>query len=144
MHRGMLIARLPPAVRAVQGLDIGPDSLKAFQAALADVKTVVWNGPMGVFEMEKFAAGTFGVAETLAGLKVLLLRFTRMHSIRSSCLHLCSPACAASMARRGRAYIVPAMDANSPPPRHATTRHRCPPSAEHLLQGPSQLLVAAV
>ena len=54
---------------AGQGLDIGPDSLKAFQGALADAKTVVWNGPMGVFEFEKFAAGTFGVAETLAGLQ---------------------------------------------------------------------------
>lgn len=51
----------------LQGLDIGPDSLKAFQDALADCKTIVWNGPMGVFEIEKFAKGTFGVAETLAG-----------------------------------------------------------------------------
>jgi len=51
----------------VQGLDIGPDSLKAFQASLRDCKTVIWNGPMGVFEYEKFAKGTFGVAETLAG-----------------------------------------------------------------------------
>jgi len=50
------------------GLDIGPDSLKAFQAALADCKTVVWNGPMGVFEMEAFSKGTFGVADTLAGM----------------------------------------------------------------------------
>lgn len=48
------------------GLDIGPDSIKVFQAALADCKTVIWNGPMGVFEMDKFAAGTFAVAETLA------------------------------------------------------------------------------
>ena len=40
------------------GLDIGPDSLATFQAALADAKTVVWNGPMGVFEFDKFAAGT--------------------------------------------------------------------------------------
>ncbi|DBA96791.1 TPA: hypothetical protein ACH3X3_012960 [Trebouxia sp. C0006] len=50
------------------GLDIGPDSLKAFQGALADAKTIIWNGPMGVFEFEKFAKGTFGVAETLAEL----------------------------------------------------------------------------
>ena len=50
------------------GLDIGPDSVKTFQAALADCKTVIWNGPMGVFEMEKFAAGTEGIARTLAGL----------------------------------------------------------------------------
>jgi phosphoglycerate kinase len=48
------------------GLDIGPDSLKTFQAALADCKTVIWNGPMGVFEFDKFAAGTEGIARTLA------------------------------------------------------------------------------
>ena len=48
----------------VQGLDIGPDSLKTFQDALSDAKTVIWNGPMGVFEYEKFAKGTYGVAET--------------------------------------------------------------------------------
>lgn len=52
----------------LQGLDIGPDSLKAFQAALSDAKTIIWNGPMGVFEFEKFAKGTFGVADTLAEL----------------------------------------------------------------------------
>ncbi|CAK0785440.1 hypothetical protein CVIRNUC_008649 [Coccomyxa viridis] len=50
------------------GLDIGPDSLKAFQGALADAKTVIWNGPMGVFEFAAFAKGTYGVAETLAEL----------------------------------------------------------------------------
>ena len=50
------------------GLDIGPDSVKTFQDALADCKSVIWNGPMGVFEMEKFAKGTTGIAETLAGL----------------------------------------------------------------------------
>ena len=48
------------------GLDIGPDSIKVFQAALADCKGVIWNGPMGVFEFEKFAAGTEAVANTLA------------------------------------------------------------------------------
>jgi phosphoglycerate kinase len=50
------------------GLDIGPDSVKTFQAALADCKSVIWNGPMGVFEMEKFAKGTEAIAHTLAGL----------------------------------------------------------------------------
>jgi phosphoglycerate kinase len=50
------------------GLDIGPDSIKAFEAALADCKTVIWNGPMGVFEFAKFAAGTDAIAHTLAGL----------------------------------------------------------------------------
>ena len=50
------------------GLDIGPDSIKAFQAALADCKSVIWNGPMGVFEFDAFAAGTTGIATTLAEL----------------------------------------------------------------------------
>ncbi|PNH06673.1 Phosphoglycerate kinase, chloroplastic [Tetrabaena socialis] len=50
------------------GLDIGPDSVKTFQAALADAKTVIWNGPMGVFEFEKFANGTVSIANTLASL----------------------------------------------------------------------------
>jgi phosphoglycerate kinase len=50
------------------GLDIGPDSVKTFQEALADCATVIWNGPMGVFEFDKFAAGTNGIAHTLAEL----------------------------------------------------------------------------
>ena len=48
------------------GLDIGPDSIKVFQDALADCKAVIWNGPMGVFEFDKFAAGTEAIAQTLA------------------------------------------------------------------------------
>ncbi len=47
------------------GLDIGPESAKQFAAALSDAKTVFWNGPMGVFEMAPFAAGTKAVAEAL-------------------------------------------------------------------------------
>jgi len=50
------------------GLDIGPDSIKFFQSALSDCKSVIWNGPMGVFEYEKFAAGTEAIAHTLADL----------------------------------------------------------------------------
>jgi phosphoglycerate kinase len=50
------------------GLDIGPDSVKTFQTALESCKSVIWNGPMGVFEFEKFAAGTEGIARTLATL----------------------------------------------------------------------------
>ncbi len=50
------------------GLDIGPDSIKTFQEALADVKSVIWNGPMGVFEIDKFAKGTEAIAHTLAEL----------------------------------------------------------------------------
>lgn len=48
------------------GLDIGSESLSKFKEELLECKTVVWNGPMGVFEFEKFAKGTFGVAHTLA------------------------------------------------------------------------------
>ncbi|GGJ80967.1 phosphoglycerate kinase [Pilimelia anulata] len=50
------------------GLDIGPASVAAFAAALAGSRTVFWNGPMGVFELAPFAAGTRGVAEAIAGL----------------------------------------------------------------------------
>ncbi|MGK7887412.1 MAG: phosphoglycerate kinase [Crocosphaera sp.] len=50
------------------GLDIGPDSIKLFQEALSDCKAVIWNGPMGVFEFDKFAAGTEAIARTLAEL----------------------------------------------------------------------------
>ena len=50
------------------GLDIGPDSVKVFQEALSSCKSVIWNGPMGVFEFDKFAAGTEAIARTLADL----------------------------------------------------------------------------
>ena len=49
-----------------QGLDIGPKTRALFADALKDAKTVVWNGPMGCFEMPNFAAGTVAVAEALA------------------------------------------------------------------------------
>ncbi|CAM9151510.1 unnamed protein product [Choristocarpus tenellus] len=48
------------------GLDNGPEATKEIQDALKECKTVVWNGPMGVFEFEAFARGTFAIAETLA------------------------------------------------------------------------------
>ena len=49
-----------------QGLDIGPETRKLFADAIKGAKTVVWNGPMGVFEFEKFAEGTKAVAQALA------------------------------------------------------------------------------
>ena len=51
------------------GLDIGEASIKLFSDKLAGAKTVVWNGPMGVFEMANFAKGTIGVCEAIANLK---------------------------------------------------------------------------
>jgi phosphoglycerate kinase len=50
----------------LKGLDIGPESVKLFQSELSDCKTIVWNGPMGVFETDKFALGTMEMAKVLA------------------------------------------------------------------------------
>lgn len=52
----------------MMGMDIGPESVKLYCAELKKVKTVVWNGPMGVFEMSAFAGGTRAVAECLASI----------------------------------------------------------------------------
>ncbi|HPS85616.1 MAG TPA: phosphoglycerate kinase [Spirochaetota bacterium] len=48
------------------GLDIGPKSIEIFSAKIKEAKTIIWNGPMGAFEMSNFAAGTNGIAHTLA------------------------------------------------------------------------------
>lgn len=53
----------------LQSLDIGPDSVALFKRELQGAKTVVWNGPMGVFEMSNFAKGTIGVCEAIANLE---------------------------------------------------------------------------
>jgi len=52
-----------------EGLDIGPESCKLFANAIKDAKTVIWNGPMGVFEIDKFAGGTKAVAAAMAECK---------------------------------------------------------------------------
>jgi 3-phosphoglycerate kinase len=52
---------------AWEGVDIGPKSIALFQEAVASAKTVLWNGPMGVFEIEACSKGTFAVAQTIAG-----------------------------------------------------------------------------
>ena len=54
-------------------LDVGPASSKAFGAALQDAKTVIWNGPMGVFEIDAFATGTFAMADVVAGLSAITI-----------------------------------------------------------------------
>jgi phosphoglycerate kinase len=48
------------------GLDVGPKTIELFSGLVSDAKTVVWNGPMGVFEMSSFAQGTIGVCEAIA------------------------------------------------------------------------------
>jgi phosphoglycerate kinase len=49
-----------------KGLDIGPETLKLFKEKIENAKTVIWNGPMGVFEVDKFSRGTTGIADQLA------------------------------------------------------------------------------
>ena len=58
-----------PAIGDRMGLDIGPDSARLYAGLLADAKTVVWNGPMGVFETAPFAVGTLAVAKAMAAVK---------------------------------------------------------------------------
>jgi phosphoglycerate kinase len=53
--------------KGMKGLDIGPRTVEEFARVLATARTVFWNGPMGVFELEPFASGTRGVAKALAG-----------------------------------------------------------------------------
>src|SRR3954463_2241145 len=55
-----------PAIGDRMGLDIGPATVQAYAAAITDAKTVIWNGPMGVFEADQFAHGTIGVARAVA------------------------------------------------------------------------------
>ncbi|MDD2446546.1 MAG: phosphoglycerate kinase [Tissierellia bacterium] len=53
----------------MQGLDIGEKTIKQFSDIIKDAKTVIWNGPAGVFEMDNFAKGTFAIAQALADCK---------------------------------------------------------------------------
>ena len=53
--------------RDMMGLDVGPRTVEEFARTLADARTILWNGPMGVFELEPFSAGTRGVARAVAG-----------------------------------------------------------------------------
>jgi phosphoglycerate kinase len=53
--------------RDQMGLDIGPRTVQEFARTIADAKTILWNGPMGMFELEPFSAGTRGVARAVAG-----------------------------------------------------------------------------
>lgn len=64
-------ARHVPVSQVTPGymvLDIGPETVSAYAEALRRARAVIWNGPMGVFEMEKFSKGTFGIARALASL----------------------------------------------------------------------------
>jgi phosphoglycerate kinase len=58
-----------PAIGDRMGLDIGPETTRLYTGRLRDAKTVVWNGPMGVFEIDAFAAGTLAVAQAVANVE---------------------------------------------------------------------------
>ncbi len=62
-HKIMAVGPIPDGWRI---LDIGPETVENYSKVLAKAGTVVWNGPMGVFEMSNFAKGTFGVAQAIA------------------------------------------------------------------------------
>lgn len=71
---------LPVSFRTIQeipedlmGLDLGPASIALFSEALGDCNTIVWNGPMGVFEIEAFSAGTYAVAKDVAASRGLTI-----------------------------------------------------------------------
>jgi phosphoglycerate kinase len=55
-----------PAIGNRMGLDIGPETVQVYSGMLSDARTVVWNGPMGVFEVPDFAAGTNAIARAVA------------------------------------------------------------------------------
>ena len=63
--REVISGNIPDGLMA---LDIGPETVKLFSGILQDAKTVIWNGPMGVFEFSNFANGTIGVCEAIANL----------------------------------------------------------------------------
>ena len=58
-----------PAIGDCMGLDIGPATLAQYSSAIADARTVLWNGPMGVFEIDAFARGTMAVAQAVASVR---------------------------------------------------------------------------
>ena len=61
------VVRVDEIPKEYMGLDIGPATISIFSDALKDVKTIVWNGPMGMFELEAFSKGTFAMAMAVAG-----------------------------------------------------------------------------
>ena len=63
------VVSVAPLADDEMGLDVGPATVELFSNVLKDAKTVVWNGPMGVFEMSNFAKGTIGVCEAIANLE---------------------------------------------------------------------------
>jgi len=59
--------------KGYQGLDIGPQTIQLFQKTLQDAGTILWNGPLGVYEFKRFAKGTEAVAQTIGALKAITI-----------------------------------------------------------------------
>jgi phosphoglycerate kinase len=64
-----ILAVTDPAIGDRMGLDIGPKTIETYRSVIAGARTVVWNGPMGVFEIDEFAHGTIEVAKAVAAVK---------------------------------------------------------------------------
>jgi len=64
-----VLAVTDPAIGNRMGLDIGPRTIQTYRDVIAGAKSVIWNGPMGVFEIDAFAAGTMAVAKAVADVK---------------------------------------------------------------------------
>ncbi|QBI22163.1 phosphoglycerate kinase [Egibacter rhizosphaerae] len=62
-HRTVPVSEIP---EGMMGLDIGPETVASYASTIADAQTLLWNGPMGVFEWDAFAAGTEGIARSVA------------------------------------------------------------------------------
>jgi phosphoglycerate kinase len=60
------VVESPPFPADKMGVDIGPKTITAYAKIIAGAKTIVWNGPLGIFEIDKFAKGTIGIAEAVA------------------------------------------------------------------------------
>ena len=69
-HRTIALTEIREAEMA---LDIGPKTAAAYAAAIEDAQTVLWNGPMGVFELTPFSRGTYSMVEALAGSQALTI-----------------------------------------------------------------------
>ena len=68
-HRIEILDVGDPAIGYRMGVDIGPKTVQAFASMIDDAKTVVWNGPMGVFEIPEFATGTNSIARAVADVR---------------------------------------------------------------------------
>jgi phosphoglycerate kinase len=67
------VCRVEEMPKEWMGLDIGPETINAFSEAVRDAKTIVWNGPLGMFEVEAFSKGTFDLVHAVANSKALTI-----------------------------------------------------------------------